>query len=791
MSIFHIPHKERLMKTVLMKTLCQLLLVGAMALFTSHNAVAADASVTVGVSSKGSLVHLGSIDSFDITEGGTRAARQLLEALETGRPEPASNALAAYRQLIPSENFGGEYSALAWFCEYLLLPEAQRAEVLRDPFVKAFYDLFAEDNYSTLKEYLGRKYRLREFEDSETMAGHRRLGFLEDFILFNNPCREQWEKTSKILEALDIKPGQSIADIGSGPGNYTFKFADLVGPSGRVYAIDINFLHNSFVRDYSKRNNVTNVTVVRSGMDNIGVPDNSVDIAFSCSLYHIIYTTFAEAEKDKFIGSIRSSLKDDGRLVIVDNGPVVDETLPYHGPYIARQLIIAQLEHYGFQLEAFHQFIPQRYTLVFKKKAASGGEKEAPQSSVLLDTLKEPPAAPGSQAFEIPVASSRSLVHVPNDAVPDTTSGGREAARLFYAALESGKRDAAEAARQAFQKLIPVEKFGDEYTAFEWLCDYLIASPGQRKTMLRDPLIASYFEHLSTDDYKILKSYLLSRYKLRKKEDGTIILGKDQTEELAEAEKALTEDAYQPGADVKVTSALRVAFLNKDGASSSTENELSQEDTVFWRDLILFNNPKRESWEKSSRILESLKLQAGQAIADIGSGPGYFSFQFSKLVGPKGKVYAIDTNKRHLDYVEKMATETKADNVKVVLSDLNDIKLPENSIDTAFLCSVYSIVYAASMEKVKDEFIASIRKALKPNGRLIIVDNDVVEPPNLPYHGPYIDKRLIVAQLANYGFRLMGTEQSIPQRYVLIFEETSKKTDSGKKTATKKGSSAN
>ena len=89
-----------------------------------------------------------------------------------------------------------------------------------------------------------------------------------------------------------------------------------------------------------------------------------------CSLYHFIYAAASEEERESFIGSIKRRLKPDGSLVIVDNALVEDQTLPYHGPYIAKELVIRQLKHYGFTLVAAHQFIPQRYMLVFKLSGA-------------------------------------------------------------------------------------------------------------------------------------------------------------------------------------------------------------------------------------------------------------------------------------------------------------------------------------------------------------------------------------------------------------------------------------
>src|ERR1700686_4819969 len=72
------------------------------------------------ISSKVSLVHLGSIDSFTITEQGTLAGRYLLNALEKLDPAEAGKAKVVYHAIIPREHYGGEYTALEWFCDYLL-----------------------------------------------------------------------------------------------------------------------------------------------------------------------------------------------------------------------------------------------------------------------------------------------------------------------------------------------------------------------------------------------------------------------------------------------------------------------------------------------------------------------------------------------------------------------------------------------------------------------------------------------------------------------------------------------
>jgi len=321
------------------------------------------------ISSKISLVHLGSIDSFTITEQGTLAGRLLLNALENKDPAEAAKAKVVYHAIVPKEHYGGEYTALEWFCDYLLGTDEDRRRQLADRFHHSFFDFFAENDYANLKEYLGRKYKLKKFADSANDTGKDRLSFLEDFILFNNPRREEWEQTSKIIDCLKIQPGTTIADVGSGPGYYTFKFSELAGTSGKVYAIDTVQNHLDYVRNVSQKFDLQNIETLQDRADAVGLDPNTADLIFMCSLYHIIYTTSTEEVKDRFVDSLKDALKSDGRLVIVDNAVVQNGQLPYHGPHIAKELVIGQLYYYGFDLTEQYQFIPQRYVLVFKKRS--------------------------------------------------------------------------------------------------------------------------------------------------------------------------------------------------------------------------------------------------------------------------------------------------------------------------------------------------------------------------------------------------------------------------------------
>jgi len=693
-------------------------------------------AITLNIRSKASIIHIGSLDSFDITEGGKDAARKILDYLETGNEKLLVKAIEIYDSIIPNENFGGEYTALKWICRLFIAPKKARMNFLSHPLVASWFDLLAKDDFANLREYLKRKYHLINTEKDDKDALEK-LRFLEDFILFNNPDRERWDKTSENVKSLNLREGNHIIDFGCGPGYFTFKFADIVGEKGHVYGIETNGQHISYVKDYIRKYHVNNIDIFEYQPDGLGLKSSTkVDVVFTCSLYHILYAALTDWERDLFIENIKKYLKEDGRLIIVDNDLVESEELPYHGPYISRDMIISQLWHYGFELIAQYQFTVQRYILEFKLSATPQKISDPSVSIPAMFTDEQ-------STNVIRVTSSSSLIRyrMIGTSTEGYTMFGKKAARLFYAALEKKDNATVETALKAYEELIPKERIGDEYTVFEWFCKYLLASKEQQTQMLGDKFDAEYFHYLATDDFALLKKYVRIKYDLAK------------------------QDPEMPGTDDE--------FANKrihDVVYEYSGNEVSFDQLNEWNEFISFNNPNRESWEKTSEMLNYINIKDGEVVADIGCGFGFFSFKFSQLVGKNGKVYSTEVNKDAIGYVEKINNKYGL-TIQTVQARLNDVCLPPDSVDTIFMCSMYHAVYIASIEFVKDEFIASLKKALKKGGRLVIVDNAITPPFVVPYHGSGIAKELVISQLKYYGFRLVDSKHFIPQRYVLVFQQ--------------------
>jgi predicted methyltransferase len=672
----------------------------------------------IDVSSKHSLIHIGSLDSFDVTEGGKAAARCLLDYFTDKDHHLLLRAVEIYDEIIPNENFGGEYTALQWICRLLLAPEEGRADFLAHPEVLCWYEYLANDNYAMLREYITYKYHFSEVtaDDAKT---RKNLRFLEDFILFSNPDRNRWENTLENLYRFGVRPGCTVADVGAGPGYFSFKFADIVGDSGKVYAIETNPMHIDYLNAFIQRFDRKNVEVIKCHTEGIGLaPEVKADIVFTCSLYHVLYAAFTEAERVSYIGSIVNALKPEGRLIVVDNGLVTDGDMPYHGPYISKDLIVAQLWHYGFTLRDSFDFTVQRYALAFEYTGVPS-----------TDDLVEDETGDDN----IAVKSRASLVNYRiADAAPTAgyTKGGQKAAEAFVDALETMDPAKIQKALEVYQELIPTERIGDEYSAFEWFCKYLLADEDVRAAMIADGLTKSFFDFLAADDFTMLKKYLKTKYELVLSDGSTIL----------------------------------------DGAERGNDETILPTDLGTISEYIAFNNPNRNSWEQTEKMLAYLDLQPGQRVADIGCGSGYFTYRFAQAVGETGVVYATEINKGALSYVEDMKTRFGMP-IEPVVARLNDACLPENSFDTIFMCSMYHAVYIASIEYVKDAFIESVKKALKDDGRLFLVDNEINKPGVVSYYGSSICRDLTIAQLRHYGFVLVDTQQFIPQRYILVFKK--------------------
>ncbi len=137
--------------------------------------------------------------------------------------------------------------------------------------------------------------------------------------------------------------------------------------------------------------------------------------------------------------------------------------------------------------------------------------------------------------------------------------------------------------------------------------------------------------------------------------------------------------------------------------------------------LKRFEVESREVFHNRQEILKACGIATGMRVADIGAGTGLYTRLFSGAVGDTGWVTAVDINARFLEHIQARAGQEKQTNITTVLCPQDSVSLPPASIDLAFICDVYHhFEYPRST-------LASLLKAMKPGGSVIVIDFKRIE----------------------------------------------------------------
>ncbi|MEE8508167.1 MAG: class I SAM-dependent methyltransferase [Myxococcota bacterium] len=170
----------------------------------------------------------------------------------------------------------------------------------------------------------------------------------------------------------------------------------------------------------------------------------------------------------------------------------------------------------------------------------------------------------------------------------------------------------------------------------------------------------------------------------------------------------------------------------------------------------------REDWQQSEKVIQTLGIEAGDFIADVGAGGGYFTFDLAEATGPSGVVYAIDVDPDMTAYLEKRSQEVGADNVEVVLADYDDPKIPSGGVDLLFSSNTYHHL----QDRVA--YFERTAKYLRPGGRIAIIEYKDDGGFHLFGHH-YTDKDVIRGELEQAGFRLLSDHDFLEKQNFLVF----------------------
>jgi protein-L-isoaspartate O-methyltransferase len=215
------------------------------------------------------------------------------------------------------------------------------------------------DPNGTGKFYMGREIAL--------VMGHQGAGWLE------RPEREREEQPAKLLDALKIKPGDVVADIGAGSGYYTFRLSERVGPTGKVLAVDIQPEMLAILRYRVNALKIKNVELVQGTETDPKLPANMVDLILMVDVYHEFSHPW------EMTVAMLKALKPGGRLVFVE--------FRLEDPKVPIKLVHKMSEKQVRREMAIHpvrwvetiDVLPWQHIIVFEKPPEK--DKEQPNSA--------------------------------------------------------------------------------------------------------------------------------------------------------------------------------------------------------------------------------------------------------------------------------------------------------------------------------------------------------------------------------------------------------------------------
>jgi ubiquinone/menaquinone biosynthesis C-methylase UbiE len=183
------------------------------------------------------------------------------------------------------------------------------------------------------------------------------------------------------------------------------------------------------------------------------------------------------------------------------------------------------------------------------------------------------------------------------------------------------------------------------------------------------------------------------------------------------------------------------AWVQDESLSPGINERFKQQPDLSIKQFDFTNRDPKQQQE----ILDACDLKPGMDVADIGAGSGVHARLFAEKVLPAGKVYAVDIIKEFLDHIEMTCREKNIKNVLCVLGSATSCNLKPSSVDVVFSCDTYHhFEYPFKM-------IASIREALRPNGKFVIID--------FKDKSSHVraDSKTVIEEITKSGFRLIDS----------------------------------
>jgi SAM-dependent methyltransferase len=171
-----------------------------------------------------------------------------------------------------------------------------------------------------------------------------------------------------------------------------------------------------------------------------------------------------------------------------------------------------------------------------------------------------------------------------------------------------------------------------------------------------------------------------------------------------------------------------------------------------------FDDPARDAWQKPDEVVRALALAPSAVVADIGAGTGYFAVRLARAL-PNGRVYGADAEPDMVRYLDARARREGLANLVAVQASPSGSALP-TTVDVALLVDVYHHLPS------RVRYFADLRSALRPGGRVAIVDFN-----ETTLRGPAhrIPPNVVKDEMTRAGYRLLAEHDFLPDQYFLVF----------------------
>ena len=291
-------------------------------------------------------------------------------ALFAQAPPPAPSAVDAGRAIFEGkgqclschrigEEGGRTARDLAWI-GLLRTPEKLRTAVT-DPSRHRSAAAFTAAEVESLVAFL--RMRRTLWTLSTDPAPEREIApATENVPFFNRPDRDKEERPEQLMSALQLRPGASVADLGSGTGYFTWRLAEQVGPQGKVYAVDVQQSMLDLTQAAVAEHKLKNVEYILATERSPRLPEASVDLVFIAYAYH----EFGDPEA--MMSAIRRALKPGGRVVVLEYAKEskIAPASPLHR--MSFEDIRREIEPMGFVIDQLLDFLPVQHGVIFKIK---------------------------------------------------------------------------------------------------------------------------------------------------------------------------------------------------------------------------------------------------------------------------------------------------------------------------------------------------------------------------------------------------------------------------------------